>query len=88
VCGLFSWGEGELDMSKPKHDIRFKLIASFGGKVLGQYRLFQNAMRAAHRNSYRQPVDVWTVSGGAFGLGEPRYHVNEGQETFLKTGDN
>lgn len=59
--------------------IEFRVIASFGGRVLSEHSEEGKARESATRESFQQPVDVWTTTGGMFGNGVVVAHFNEGR---------
>jgi hypothetical protein len=55
------------------------VYSSFGGKRLGSYSSEAEAHKAAAEHSRKEPVDIWTAKGGAFGQGKAIHHYNEGE---------
>ena len=50
----------------------YRVISSFGAKVLSSHRTLSAARKSAARR--RVPVDVWSTTGGHFGVGKVVAH--------------
>lgn len=59
----------------------YKVYTSFGGRLLATANDLQEVRSIAISESIHQPVDVWTATGGMFGMGQPLEHYMDGLST-------
>jgi hypothetical protein len=67
-----------------REPIRYKLVESFGGKVVGEFSLLRDTLNAA--KGHMAALDIWTVTGdGMFGLGKVIQHIDAKEKTDAAT---
>lgn len=57
---------------------KYQVISSFGGKKISTHTTLRGAKLRASKSNV--PVDVWTTSGGYFGMGVPVAHFSGGKD--------
>lgn len=57
---------------------KYQVISSFGGKKISTHSTLRGAKLRASKSNV--PVDVWTTSGGSFGMGVPVAHFSGGKD--------
>lgn len=57
---------------------KYQVISSFGGKKISTHTTLRGAKLRASKSNF--PVDVWTTSGGSFGMGVPVAHFSGGKD--------
>lgn len=56
----------------------YKVITAFRGKLLSEHTSEYAAHESAKSHSKLEPIQIWTTSGGSFGLGLSVAHYNYG----------
>lgn len=67
-----------------KRKPKFHVSSSFGGARLSAHHTEAAAHKAAAKHSVRQPVDIWSNHGGAFGIGKVVAHYNNGVKSVYE----
>lgn len=58
----------------------YRVYTSSGGKLISSHRTLGAASKKAKSASKHQPVDIWSPSGGSFGMGKPVAHFVDGKK--------
>jgi hypothetical protein len=68
------------EAKKPKYHV----YSAYGGTRLSSHHSLAAAHKAAVKHSDKQPVHVWTATGGELGMGKPVAHYSNGKKTVFE----
>ena len=68
------------EAKKPKYHV----YSAYGGTKLSSHHSLAAAHKAAVKHSQKQPVHVWTATGGELGMGKPISHYHKGVQTVYE----